>query len=119
MEQERHRPLRGRVILITGASRGIGAAAAKRLAQRGGAVVINYHRNRDRAMAVLEEVEKEGGRGMVFQADVTQTKQVEEMRRAVREKFSSGRAGAFRPLQLHSRVCPWNDRKEKGKDHRG
>ncbi len=79
----------GKVILITGASRGIGAAAAKRMAQWGAIVVINYLQNRDRALSVLEEVEKEGGRGMIFQADVTQRKQVEEMCRAVQEKFSA------------------------------
>lgn len=80
-------PLSGRVVLITGASRGIGAAAAIRVAQRGASVVINFHQNRERALAVLQEVEKEGGRGMIFQADVTEKKQVEEMEKATREKF--------------------------------
>lgn len=51
-------------------------------------MVINYKENRDRALAVLQEVEKEGGRGMIFQADVTQEKPVEEMARAVGEKFA-------------------------------
>lgn len=88
MEQARLKPLSGKVILITGASRGIGAAAAKRVAQWGASVVINYHKNRERALEVLREVEKEGARGMLFQADVTQKEQVEEMGRAVREKFS-------------------------------
>lgn len=88
MEQERPKPLSGKVILITGASRGIGAAAAKRVAHWGASVVINYHKNRERASEVLREVEKEGARGMLFQADVTQKEQVEEMGRAVREKFS-------------------------------
>ncbi len=88
MEQGRLKPLSGKVILITGASRGIGAAAAKRVAQWGASVIINYHKNRERALEVLGEVEKEGARGMLFQADVTQKEQVEEMGRAVREKFS-------------------------------
>ncbi len=81
MEQKGLRPLSGKVILVTGASRGIGAAAARRVAQGGATVVVNYHQNRERALAVLQEVEKEGGKGMVFQADVTQRKQVEEMAR--------------------------------------
>lgn len=88
MEHKRHKPLSGKVILITGASRGIGAATAKRLARCGAAVVINYHQNRDRALEVLQEIEKGGGSAMIFQADVTQKKQVEEMARAVRERFS-------------------------------
>lgn len=88
MDHKRHKPLSGKVILITGASRGIGAATAKRLARCGAAVVINYHQNRDRALEVLQEIEKGGGSAMIFQADVTQKKQVEEMARAVRERFS-------------------------------
>lgn len=88
MEQKGMKPLSGKVVLITGASRGIGAAAAKRLAQWGASVVINYHQSRDRALEVLKEVEKEGAKGMVFQADVTERKQVEEMAKAVGEKFS-------------------------------
>jgi 3-oxoacyl-[acyl-carrier protein] reductase len=83
------RTLDGKVILVTGASRGIGAAAVKRVAQRGGTVVINYHQNRDAALAVLQEVQKEGGEGMIFQADVTQKDRVEEMKKAVEEKFGS------------------------------
>lgn len=88
MEHKRHKPLSGKVILITGASRGIGAATAKRLARCGAAVVINYHRNRDRALEVLQEIEKGGGSAMIFQADVTQKKQVEDMARAARERFA-------------------------------
>lgn len=89
MRQEEVQPLRGKVALVTGASRGIGAAAAKRLAQGGASVVINYHQSRERALEVLQEVEKAGGRGMIFQADVTQPQQVEAMGEAIREKFSA------------------------------
>lgn len=105
MEQKGLRPLSGKVILVTGASRGIGAAAAKRVAQGGATVVVNYHQNRERALAVLQEVEKEGGKGMVFQADVTQRKQVEEMARAVREKFSTVDVlvnNAYFPFEVNS-----------------
>jgi 3-oxoacyl-[acyl-carrier protein] reductase len=86
MEQKRQ-SLSGKIVLITGASRGIGAAAAKRVAERGATVVINYLQNRERALAVLEEIEKGDGRGMVFQADVTQRREVEEMERAVQKEF--------------------------------
>lgn len=103
-DQKRLQPLGGKVILITGASRGIGAAAAKRLAQGGGSVVINYHQNRDGALAVLQEVEKEDGRGLVFQADVTQKKPVEEMKQAVQEKFGGVDVlvnNAFFPFEIN------------------
>ena len=89
MEQKGSLSLTGKVILITGASRGIGASAAKRMARSGASVVINYHQRRDRALEVLQEVEREGGKGMVFQADVTEIKQVEEMGRAIGKKFGS------------------------------
>jgi 3-oxoacyl-[acyl-carrier protein] reductase len=89
MEQGKRRPLSGKVILITGASRGIGAAAAKRLAQGGAAVVINYLNSRERAAEVLQTVENEGAGGMIFQADVTDRKQVDRMAHAVKENFGA------------------------------
>lgn len=89
MEQGKSRPLSGKVVLITGASRGIGAAAAKRLAQGGASVVVNYLKSRDQAMEVLKEVENEGAGGMVWQADVTDRIQVDRMAQAVRENFGA------------------------------
>jgi 3-oxoacyl-[acyl-carrier protein] reductase len=88
-EQPRPQSLQGKTVLVTGASRGIGAAAAKRLAQSGAAVVINYHQNRDAAQKVLQEAEAKGGSGMIFQADVTLKDQVETMVRAARDRFST------------------------------
>src|SRR5919108_6493866 len=78
-EDTRLQPLRGKVALVTGASRGIGAAAAKRLGQSGAAVVVNYYQNQEAAEKVLQEVESQSARGMIFQADVTQRDQVETM----------------------------------------
>jgi len=101
---EKSRTLEGKVILVTGASRGIGAAAAKRMGQWGGTIIINYHQNRDRALVVLQEVEKAGGKGMVFQADVTQRDRVEEMKKAVGEKFGSVDVlvnNAFFPFEIN------------------
>jgi 3-oxoacyl-[acyl-carrier protein] reductase len=89
MEQGKRRPLSGKVVLITGASRGIGAAAAKRLAQGGASIVVNYLKSRDQAMEVLKEVENEGAGGMVWQADVTDRIQVDRMAQAVRENFGA------------------------------
>ena len=83
------RPLAGKVALVTGASRGIGAAAAIRLAQSGAAVVVNYHQNKEAAQKVLAEVESAGNHGMLFQADVTQRTQVDSMVRAASENLGA------------------------------
>jgi 3-oxoacyl-[acyl-carrier protein] reductase len=81
------RPLGEKVVLVTGASRGIGAAAAKRLAQSGASVVVNYHQNKAAAQKVLEEVESAGARGMIYQADVTRKDQVESMVKTTEQKL--------------------------------
>ena len=88
-EQEDHPQLREKVVLVTGASRGIGAAAATRLGKSGASVIINYHQNREAAQEVLAEIQGAGGRGMVFQADVTRQDQVELMVQAARKKYRS------------------------------
>lgn len=60
----------GRVALITGASRGIGAAVARLLASRGMPVVVNYRSSRDEADDVVASITSAGGRAMAVQADV-------------------------------------------------
>jgi 3-oxoacyl-[acyl-carrier protein] reductase len=62
--------LTGRVAMITGASRGIGAATAVALAEAGADVAINYHSSRDDAEAVVERVRALGRRAEVYQADI-------------------------------------------------
>jgi 3-oxoacyl-[acyl-carrier protein] reductase len=83
------RPLAGKVALVTGASRGIGAAAAVRLAQGGAAIVVNYHQNKAAAQKVLDQVTGAGVPGIMVQADVTQKAQVEAMVRAASEKLGA------------------------------
>ena len=58
------------IVLITGGSRGIGAATARLAAERGYAVAISYVSNEPAARAVVAEIEQRGGRAMAVQADV-------------------------------------------------
>jgi NAD(P)-dependent dehydrogenase (short-subunit alcohol dehydrogenase family) len=61
--------LTGKVALVTGGSRGIGAAIAQRLAGNGAAVALTYARSADKAAAVAKQIEADGGRALVMQAD--------------------------------------------------
>jgi NAD(P)-dependent dehydrogenase (short-subunit alcohol dehydrogenase family) len=59
-----------KVVLITGAGRGIGAATARLAARRGWAVCVNYLRNREAADAVVADIARSGGRAVAVAADV-------------------------------------------------
>lgn len=65
--------------VITGASRGIGRETARRMAKEGYNVVINYNRSKSEAISLYEELSGQGLSAIVFQADVTNRKQVEAM----------------------------------------
>ena len=79
--------MKDRVVLLTGASRGIGAATAKLLGEHGAAVAVNYHTNEDAARGVVAAVEAAGGRAIPVQADVRARPQVEAMVRRVSDEL--------------------------------
>lgn len=61
--------LTGKVALVTGGSRGIGAATAQRLARAGATVALSYNASPDRAQAVVDEITQSGGTAQAYQAD--------------------------------------------------
>ncbi|MEK7162597.1 MAG: SDR family NAD(P)-dependent oxidoreductase [Patescibacteria group bacterium] len=85
--------LDGKVVLITGASRGLGKAIALAAARHGARVAINYLENGLEAEKVKKEIQKSGGEAMTFKADVTKAEEVRKMVEAVLNKF--GRVDAL------------------------
>lgn len=81
------KPLAGKVALVTGGSRGVGAAIARLLAEAGAGVAINYRDKRKRAESVAAEVEAAGSVAIVVQADITDEAAVEAMAAAIRQHF--------------------------------
>jgi 3-oxoacyl-[acyl-carrier protein] reductase len=79
--------LQDKVAIVTGASRGIGAAAATLLAAHGAKVAVNYHMSRERAEQVLAEIRLRGGEGIAVRADVTDRGQVESLVRETQEQL--------------------------------
>lgn len=74
-------------VLITGASRGIGAECARTFAKNGYNVAINYFRSEKNALDLKAEINDGGGVAEIFKADVSDEKQVEEMISAVVKRF--------------------------------
>lgn len=71
--------LHNRIALVTGASRGIGAAIAVGLAEAGAAVAVNYRQRADAAEAVAAEIRAQGGKALTIAADVSRREPVEAM----------------------------------------
>jgi 3-oxoacyl-[acyl-carrier protein] reductase len=71
--------LSGKVALVTGASRGIGAAISAHLARAGATVLINYGRSEEAAQALAKEIQQAGGKAHLLQADVSDAKQVDAL----------------------------------------
>ncbi len=79
--------LKGRTALVTGASRGLGAAIALELAARGAQVAVNYFAKRDRAEQLCESIKQKGGEATAYYADVRQEADIAKMVRAINEDY--------------------------------
>jgi 3-oxoacyl-[acyl-carrier protein] reductase len=71
-----NRKLEGKIALVSGGSRGIGAAIAKRLATDGAKVAITYAKGADAAASVIKEIEREGGKAIAIRADAADAEAV-------------------------------------------
>jgi 3-oxoacyl-[acyl-carrier protein] reductase len=81
--------LEGKVILVTGASKGIGKGIAKVLAESGAAVVVNYNNDKEAAVKLVEELEKSGGKAIAVQANVAVQTDVKNMFSQVQSVFGN------------------------------
>ncbi|HXT61027.1 MAG TPA: glucose 1-dehydrogenase [Pirellulales bacterium] len=79
--------LAGKVAVVTGASKGIGAAIAKHLAAEGAAVVVNYSSSREGAERVVAEISAKGGKAVAVHANMTQQAQIEGLFSAAKTAF--------------------------------
>jgi len=96
---------KGKVALISGASRGIGMETALLIGREGGSVVVNYKKNQEAAEKVAVQIKGSGGDAIVFQADVAEQEQVIAMYEKTRQVYgkvdivvASAAAAASKPL---------------------
>ena len=102
--------LAGKVAIITGASKGIGAAAAKALAAEGAAVAVNYSSGKQGAERVVSQITGEDGKATAIQADVSKAIDVKRLFEETVKAFGSpnvlvNNAGVFKfdPLEAVTR----------------
>jgi 3-oxoacyl-[acyl-carrier protein] reductase len=79
--------LAGKVAVITGASKGIGAAIAKQLAAEGAAVVVNYSASKEGADRIVNEVTGGGGRAIAVKANLTKKGEIDQLFAATKKAF--------------------------------
>lgn len=99
--------LTGKVAVVTGASKGIGAAIARHLADEGAAVVVNYASSKAGADRVVSEITANGGRAIAVQANVSNKADIQRLFAATKQEFGSldilvNNAGIYENLPLEA-----------------
>jgi 3-oxoacyl-[acyl-carrier protein] reductase len=104
------RSFQGRVVLVTGASGGIGSAIALAFAQRGASVVVHHHKGQQRAQEVVQKCSDAGGDGWAVVADLTDAHQVQALADQIKTEM-----GALDVL-VHNAFAPYRfdpDRRQR------
>src|SRR3977135_954263 len=79
--------LNGKVAVVTGASKGIGAGIAKHLATEGATVVVNYASSKEGADKLVDQIAKRGGKAIAIQAEVAKKKDIERLFAETKKAF--------------------------------
>lgn len=98
--------LKGKVAVVTGASKGIGASIAEHLADAGASVVVNYATSKEGAQKVVDKITKNGGKAVAIQADMSNEADTKRLFKETKKKFGHvdiliNNAGVyeFKPLE--------------------
>lgn len=104
--------LDGKVAIVTGASKGIGAEIAKKLAEEGASVVVNYASSKSGADAVVQAIEKSGGKAVAVQGDVSNAADIEKLFAETKKVF-----GKLDILVNNAGVYEWLPLEKVTEDH--
>ena len=106
-------PLENKVVIVTGGTRGIGAAIVRRLAKEGAAVAFSYVSSAERGNALVREIEQNGGKALAVRADQADPAAARSFVHAVHERFGGldivvASAGLFASAQVGDATADWD-----------